>query len=412
MPAARPLRVESHRDRPAAVEATLQDVLVVGGGIGGAVLAGLLGRGGKRVLVLERSTGPPGIGRPEILWPATVRVIESLVGSVRLRAEAALSLEGLEIRSRGKPLVSVTRETFRDAGVQPWSTDPDRTRELLLAAGGFELRRGVEVEGVLEDGGRIAGVRAREAASGRVADLDAAIVVGDDGARSRVREACGIALDARSFPIDFLCFGFEWPGSLPQTVGHVWLDLFDSRGGVLGLVAFPLPGERGAGVVLVRPRALEGAPESEEPWGRFLSTDPALREVVGRRRFPGDFVRVRRSFGHALRYGGRGALLLGDAIHPVSPAGGQGANMSVADAVALAEALLADAGDPLGAYEGRRREANERSLAVTRRAARALAIPDGLFPAWGVRLLLRHGRRRSAPVLRFLSTAFADAPPA
>jgi 2-polyprenyl-6-methoxyphenol hydroxylase-like FAD-dependent oxidoreductase len=381
------------------------DVLVVGGGIGGAVLAGLLGRAGKRVTVVERSLGPAGIGRPEILWPATVRVLEGLISPNRLREEAVLPLAGLDVRSRSKTLVSVTRETLRDAGVQPWSTDPDRTRELLLANGGFELLRGVEVVNVLEGGGRIAGVRAREVASGRVLEIEAALVVGDDGARSRVREACGIGLDARPFPLDFLCFGFERPPSLSSEVGHVWLDLFNSGGGVLGLIAFPLPKGRGAGVVPARSRILDGG----DAWERFLSSDAALREVVGARRFPSDFTRVGRAFGHARRYGGRGAVLLGDAVHPVSPAGGQGANMSVADAVALAEALLRGAGDPLAEYERRRRPANERSLAVTRRVARFLSLPDALLPAWGVRLFLRGGGKRAGRLVRFLSGAFQDA---
>ena len=53
------------------------DFLIVGGGIGGAVLANLLGRRGKRVLVLERSRTPAPQNRPEILWPATVEVLRT-----------------------------------------------------------------------------------------------------------------------------------------------------------------------------------------------------------------------------------------------------------------------------------------------------------------------------------------------
>jgi 2-polyprenyl-6-methoxyphenol hydroxylase-like FAD-dependent oxidoreductase len=53
-----------------------------------------------------------------------------------------------------------------------------------------------------------------------------------------------------------------------------------------------------------------------------------------------EVVRVRRLWGHAKKYGIAGAMLMGDAAHPVSPAGGQGANMSVADATAMAELLM------------------------------------------------------------------------
>ena len=55
------------------------DILIVGGGIGGAVLANLLARGGKRVAVLEKNLVPPPIARPEILWPHTVQFLRTLI---------------------------------------------------------------------------------------------------------------------------------------------------------------------------------------------------------------------------------------------------------------------------------------------------------------------------------------------
>jgi choline dehydrogenase-like flavoprotein len=55
------------------------DFLIVGGGIGGGVLANLLGRRGKRVLVLEKGRTPIPQDRPEILWPATVDVLRTLI---------------------------------------------------------------------------------------------------------------------------------------------------------------------------------------------------------------------------------------------------------------------------------------------------------------------------------------------
>jgi 2-polyprenyl-6-methoxyphenol hydroxylase-like FAD-dependent oxidoreductase len=53
---------------------------------------------------------------------------------------------------------------------------------------------------------------------------------------------------------------------------------------------------------------------------------------------------------------------MGDAAHPVSPAGGQGANMSIADARALAEIAVRNPSQLLEEYEYRRRKDNERSL--------------------------------------------------
>jgi 2-polyprenyl-6-methoxyphenol hydroxylase-like FAD-dependent oxidoreductase len=52
------------------------DVVVVGAGIGGAVLALDLGRRGRSVAVVERESVPARIARPEILWGATLRALE------------------------------------------------------------------------------------------------------------------------------------------------------------------------------------------------------------------------------------------------------------------------------------------------------------------------------------------------
>lgn len=95
-------------------------------------------------------------------------------------------------------------------------------------------------------------------------------------------------------------------------------------------------------------------------------------------------MRVHRPWSHAPHHGTAGAFLIGDAAHPVSPVGAQGANMAVADARVLAELLLDHHPDPLAAYEHRRRPANARSVRFTRLAAGLLGVPDRvvrLFPA-------------------------------
>jgi 2-polyprenyl-6-methoxyphenol hydroxylase-like FAD-dependent oxidoreductase len=296
-------------------------------------------------------------------------------------------------------------------------TDPNLTRQMLLKSGGFEVRRGVEFGGLLRDGGRVVGVRTRKVAGGggggggAEADVRADWVVGDDGSHSAVRAACGIACDITMLPVELLCFGFEWPGELPSGVGRLFINERGAESGILLMGAAPFPGGRGAGLIPARPRALEDGARAAKAFGRFLERNPQAARVFGGRRFPDDLVRVRTGFGNAERYGIPGVFLIGDAAHPVTPAGGQGANLSVNDAAALGEILLGGGvTDPLGEYERRRRAAAERSLRLSRGAARGLRLPAavlGRLAMVGLRVI-RSWPGIFSPVLRATSTAFVD----
>jgi 2-polyprenyl-6-methoxyphenol hydroxylase-like FAD-dependent oxidoreductase len=163
---------------------------------------------------------------------------------------------------------------------------------------------------------------------------------------------------------------------------------------------------------LARPEIFETEGLAERTWRRFCSADAAIQDVVQDRRFPEDFVRVRRPWGHAQRYGREGAIVMGDAAHPVSPAGGQGANMAVADARALADIALHDPSYLLEQYQRRRRDANERSLRFTRGAAQLLTLPGWMTPPISSLVsVVRWANRHPsvvAPIMRYVSTAFAE----
>ena len=138
------------------------DVVMVGAGIGGAVLALDLGRRGWRVALVERESAPPRIARPEVLWGATLHALEPYGVADSIRQTASVQLEGIELGGK-RPWLRITRDDLSAAGVAAFSTNPSTTRSILadaaVATGNVEIHRGVAVEDLLSDNGRVTGVR-------------------------------------------------------------------------------------------------------------------------------------------------------------------------------------------------------------------------------------------------------------
>src|SRR5262245_52233667 len=187
------------------------DFVIVGGGIGGSVLAALLARAGKRVLALEKAVAPSTWTRPEILWPASTETLFSLLPRSAWEEDALLRLGGVDIWNGRRMVHLVSEATLHSVQVQRWAADAVRMRERLLELGSFELRRGHEVIAVLKEQNRIVGVRSRDLQTAIEREFVARWTVGDDGACSLVRETCGLEINTRMFPLDFLCFAFSWP---------------------------------------------------------------------------------------------------------------------------------------------------------------------------------------------------------
>src|SRR6185436_6129457 len=99
------------------------DVVIVGAGIGGAVLALDLGRRGWRVALVERESAPPNIARPEILWSPTPNALERYGVADAIRERASVKLEEIAIGGE-KPWLRITRKDFDAAGVDAFSTNP------------------------------------------------------------------------------------------------------------------------------------------------------------------------------------------------------------------------------------------------------------------------------------------------
>jgi monooxygenase len=334
------------------------DVVIVGAGIGGAVLALDLGRRGWRVALVERETAPPKIARPEILWSPTTTALERYGVADTIRERASVKLETIEIGGE-KTWLRITRNDFDAAGIDAFSTNPAMTRAVIAdaaaATGKVEIHRGVTVDALLRENGRVVGIRGKR--DKETFEIEATLVVGDDGGNSVVRTQLGIPITFTPFPVDFVtAVVAPWP--LAANHVRAWMD-FRSETPAVGLIPWP----ENEGVFLMPMPAHRAMPE------KFGNTLPPIE-------FPRDLKRIARPFGHAPSYVADGAALIGDAVHPMTPAGGQGANASIWDALALADiadAALRDGNvsrERLLAYERLRRPINEQSVAISRMARR------------------------------------------
>lgn len=388
------------------------DFLIVGGGIGGAVLAHLLGRRGRSVSLLEKSRAHAPQTRPEILWPATVEVLRTLIPEYFER-RWLLPIRGGVLMYRQRPLLQFGPEVFDAAGVQPYSTA--NTRELLLHQAPCDYQRGVDVTEVLHDKGRIVGVRTHDTVSGAEREVLAKWTVGDDGVHSVIRRGCGFPVNLVRFPLDLLGFGFNWPRSLPANEVRIWLNKDRLRTGVLGMPAAPIPEGKGVALIPIWPEVCQHEKRLQEALRSFAAQDPVLEELLGQRSYPGDFTHFRIGWSRSPRFGRQGALLMGDAAHPITPAGGQGANLSVADALVIAEAALDRPEQLLAEYQRRRRTPTQRSLALSRGANQLFSLPrlvlnvGLLMMPWAARWL-NNRPEQFGEFLRLSAEAFREWP--
>ena len=313
------------------------DVIVVGGGLVGATLALALGETGLRVAIVERSSAPapaPGpdfAARVSAFTVASERILRAVGAWPLLPAERIGPMREMHVWERsgevrfdsaeiGEPCLG---HIVENAVVQ-WAVE-----QRIEALPNVEWHRGEALAGLAVDGGE-----ARAMLGGR--DLRGSLVVGADGASSRVRELAGIGAAQGDYRQEAVV------AEVGTAVAHretAWQRFLPT-----GPLAF-LPLANGASSIVwstTPEHAAELCALDEDAFG--FEVAEAFEWRLGAVSVQG----ARASFPlrhlHARAYVHERVALAGDAAHVVHPLAGQGVNLGLLDAAALAEVVGPGAG--------------------------------------------------------------------
>ncbi|MCS5497440.1 FAD-dependent monooxygenase [Cnuibacter physcomitrellae] len=383
------------------------DVLIVGAGPVGLAAAVTLRRRGASVRIVDAAPQGATTSRAAVIHARTLEVLESIDMAATLVGEGVV-VPDFTVRDGARTLARLDFRGLRTPYPYTLMLSQARTEELLhaaLAELGGEVEREVELDtfmransggdggeggaGVAGGAGEVAVLRHPDGTHEQVA---ARFVIGADGSRSRVRQERGIAFDGSEYAASFVLADVVLRWSLPADEVQLFLA---TRGLV---VVAPLPGGRHRIVA-----TMDEAP-----------AQPTVADVqhILDERGPGGAVvdslvwgsRFRVAHRLAATYRDGAVFLAGDAAHVHSPAGGQGMNLGIQDAVLLG-GLLADVlgggrgADALAQYERLRRPAARRVIALTDRMTRMATLRGPILRGLrdgAIRAVLHSRRRRTA----------------
>jgi halogenation protein CepH len=313
------------------------DAVVIGGGPGGSTAATLIAKDGHRVLLLEKERFPRyQIG--ESLLPSTVHGIGALLG-----VTGELAAAGFPVKRGG---------TFRwGANPEPWTftfalsrrlaessstayqVERQRFDQILLDNArrcGVAVREEHEVVSLLRDGGRVTGVRFRDA-TGREGEARAPYVVVAAGNTGRLNQGIGVR-ELSPFFRNVALFGyFEGGRRLPAPdTGNILCAAFDTG----WFWYIPLSGTlTSVGAVVARDRAGDIRRDPEAAMRRYIEACPIIAGNLAdaHRVRAGMYapLRVRTDYSYANSvFWNPGVVLVGDAACFVDPVFSTGVHLA------------------------------------------------------------------------------------
>jgi 2-polyprenyl-6-methoxyphenol hydroxylase-like FAD-dependent oxidoreductase len=353
------------------------DVLIAGAGPTGLVLALWLTRLGVKVRVIDKAAKAGTTSRALAVQARTLEFY-SQIGIARAVVEAGHKVGAMNLWSRGKPVTRVDLHAIGE-GLGPFDymfIFPQDEHEALLIAELAKLKvkveRSVELEAFTDDGDCVRAVL--KLADGTEDMCECRYLAGCDGARSVVRQALDAGFPGGTYSQLFYVADVEASG--PPIDGDLHIDLDEAD----FLAVFPLKGQGRARLIgTVRGERAEHAER--------LTFDDVSAQAIAHLKIEVAKVNWFSTY-HvhhrvANRFGKGRAFLLGDAAHIHSPAGGQGMNTGIGDAVNLAWKLAAVVKGRapeslLDSYEAERIGFARRLVATTDRAFTLATAPGKL----------------------------------
>jgi 2-polyprenyl-6-methoxyphenol hydroxylase-like FAD-dependent oxidoreductase len=317
------------------------DLIVVGGGLGGAALGCGMAAAGARVLIVEREAHFRDRVRGEVMLPWGVTEARALGIDAPVRAAGAHEIRWWRsadaVRGSSQPRDVPATTPHGTGALDFYHPQMQEAVVQAAAAAGAEVRRGVAIVGVTpgtRPAVQVAGP------GGVVETVTARLVVGADGRASRVRRWAGFAVrhDPPCLLVSGVLFtGMPLPDDGAQIMGHPSIGQ--------RLLIFPLGDGRYRTYLVHR---TDGSLQRLSGRGQVPAFVDACR-VTGA---PAEWVAGVEAVGPLATFNGAdswvdhpyqdGVALIGDAAATSDPSYGCGLSLTVRDARVLRDHLLAD----------------------------------------------------------------------
>lgn len=379
-------------------EITVADVLVVGAGPTGLMLAASLNSFGVRTRIVDRLIDRAHESRALVVHARSLEIFRDLgISDTLVRRGSKAARIAIHLSAKRELLI-----TFDDIGAVdtefPYilfisQAETEAVLDAHLTAVGQKVERGVEVVALSSEASGVwCTLRHLD---GSEETVRATYVAGCDGAHSFVRKASGIPFEGDSYPQTFVLGDVEVDGPITPNA----LNLFFGRNGAAAF--FPLGRPRTWRMIGVAPPEVGAA---INPTDRPVLTLEELQRIADvsvsvplKLRDPDWLANFRLHHRQAAHYRAGRFFLAGDAAHVHSPAGGQGMNTGLQDAWNLGWKLALNvrgvAGESLlDSYEAERQPVGRFLLRYTDRLFGQFArIAKGGPIAWAFRTLFLGG---------------------